>query len=663
MRPSRVRAAFFAGCSRCFFLAAALTILCSPTRADDAEEFKSLVARASQLSNLTEFGSLPFHLKILAADRHKLHPEFNTYIELWWAAPDKWRRQITSQSFSQRAVQNGTRYYESSSSAYFPWWLHEVTNYLVHPVPVEELADVVPQLTGTPPLRCAEWQTEFTEGVDSIGIHNSLCFNPDGLVQRAFTRTMGVQLGAYVPFGEKRVPGGLLLDTKSADGSYVELVAGVTKLEHLAEKDSFFAVAQDTGLAARTRFVSVPQSALQDYKLEVPPVQWPVVYNFPVTGMMTINVKIDRDGAIREIGSPISRNVLLSAAAVAQVKKWRFRPFLVDGAPVQVNVDLAFRFETHAEMLGSNEAHLPLIPFLTRIQTSRRLSDPRAEGGRPFHLHAIFQYADNSVGSYEEFWQAPTKWKREAVYGDATFTETRKGDLTYQKVSGSSFSLRQMDDFLDEMKGHFPRIDGSFIEADWGQSAVQVHSLNLARVARGQVDAENTPTSGQAYWFDSAGLLQAAFVAPRTSAYSDFTQWNGKLIPGHIAVTDKDVPVLNVTFDHIEESAAPLADSLLALEDVEPQKAFDPDAYQGPVIIPATPTRTVDPIDPHAGHGTVIVEVQLDEHGRVRTVRVSQSAGQALDDAAVEAAKQWEFTPMRIRGQIVAGFTKLEFKF
>jgi TonB family protein len=59
----------------------------------------------------------------------------------------------------------------------------------------------------------------------------------------------------------------------------------------------------------------------------------------------------------------------------------------------------------------------------------------------------------------------------------------------------------------------------------------------------------------------------------------------------------------------------------------------------------------------------VILDVQLDEHGHVRTAQVRRSAGKALDDAAVQAAMQWEFTPMRIRGRIVPGFARLEFKF
>ncbi len=625
-------------------LAVFLGIVFAATARDDAQEFKDLVAKASQLSNLTDLGSPPFHLKLHAGDAKNEHPEFATNIEVWWAAPDRWRRQITSTIFSQTAVQNGQRYFESNSSDYLPWWLHQLITAPLNPVPLEEFKNANVELRGSPTRRCAEWQSEFAQGSDKIGIHNSVCFNPDGTVQGAFTRTSSADFGAYRTFGSKRVPGSMKLDAKSAEGKYVDLIGRLTLLEPLPDDPSLFAVKDDTGLTARARFVSVPESALQDFKLDTPPIQWPAVHNFPATGLMTINLKIDGNGIIREIDAPISKNVVLSDPAVQQVKNWKFRPFLVDGSPVQVNVDISIRFEAKMELLGSNGESVPGIPFLERIQKSREMSDLHSEGARPFHLHATVQYADGSVG------------------GSMSVAESQYGDVTYRKINGASFSPREVDGFLDELNGHFPKTDGSFFEGDWGQSAVQLDNENVARVARGQVDADNQPITGQAYWFDSRGLLLAAYVAPRTSTYSDFSNWYGKLIPRKTEVTEEGRQVLIVTIDQLEAPATVLADSIFVLEGAQPEK-IGSDDYQGPPIVQAVPIYKVKPIDPHVGHGTVILDLQLDEHGHVRTAQVRQSAGKVLDDAAVEAAMQWEFTPMRIRGRIVAGYTRLAVKF
>jgi TonB family protein len=71
----------------------------------------------------------------------------------------------------------------------------------------------------------------------------------------------------------------------------------------------------------------------------------------------------------------------------------------------------------------------------------------------------------------------------------------------------------------------------------------------------------------------------------------------------------------------------------------------------------------VTPRNPHAGHGTVIVIVQLDLHGHVTNAFIRESGGDALDKAAMEAARQWEFTPMMARGNAIPGIASIRFEF
>jgi TonB family protein len=631
-----------------------------PLLADDEQEAKALAAKAEQLSNLTASGSQPFHLKLEIADIKNAHPEFNTEFEMWWAAPDKWRREIKSSSFSQTAIQNGARYSETNSTEYLPWWLHEMISQTLDPLPLKELETIEPDMQGPATHRCINWEAEFSEKSDKVSIYCGVCFNADGTVGDLHTRTSGGQFSDYRPFGNKRIPGSVEYWTHSTDGKNVGLRSHIAVIEPLIENNALFNVTDDTGLAARMRFVSVTQSALESYKLDTPPMKWPVIHNFPGTGMMAINVQIDRSGAVREVGITVSKNIVLAETAEEQIKKWKFRPFLVDGAPVQVNTDIGIHFDTKVEILGSNGAPVEAIPFFQRIQKSRELSDLHTDGGKPFHLHANVQYADNSTGTYDEIWQAPTKWRREATSGAVSVIESQNGDRTYRKVVGSKFSPRQVDAFLDELEGHFPRTDGSFIEGDWGQSAVQFQGASVVRVARGRVDANNQPIDGQAYWFDSSGLLQAAYVAPRTSVYSSFADWNGKQVPRKIEVTENKQTLLTVSIDQIE-SPASLTDSTFVVSGAKAEKIVDPSEYKGPVIVHPEPIFKVKPVNPHVGKGTVVVEVNTDKHGHVRTAHIRRSAGQALDEAAIQAAMQWEFTPMMIKGRIVPGFTTITF--
>ena len=51
--------------------------------------------------------------------------------------------------------------------------------------------------------------------------------------------------------------------------------------------------------------------------------------------------------------------------------------------------------------------------------------------------------------------------------------------------------------------------------------------------------------------------------------------------------------------------------------------------------------------------GTVIVEATIDTDGRVRSARVLRSIP-LLDEAALDAVRQWEYTPTLLNGTPVA---------
>jgi TonB family protein len=640
---------------RHFVFLAVLVSFVTPNASAHDDDFGEWIAKASHKSSLTEPGSRPFHLKLEASETRHNDPQYKAEIEVWWAAPDKWRREVKSPVFSQTAVQEGKRYYESNSSDYLPWWLHELIQESVDPIPVAELKDEDVELTRQ---GCAKWETEYSKEKEKITVYNNVCFNADGTAKYIFTRTLGTQFGDYQKFGDKHVARAI---TVSAYGPG-EVKGKVTLLERLGPNDSHFAMPSDTSINSRVRFLSVPESALEPDMPSTPPVNWPVVHNFPGTGAITINVKLDRSGSVREVGGIVSSNVVLNDAALEQVKTLKFKPYLSDGSPVQVNTNITLRYETKVELLGANGKSYVAERFLSRIKKARELSDPRMEESKPFHLHASFQAGENAPGTYEETWLAPTKWRRQAQLGSVTVVESRSDNKFYRKFTGSDFSPRQIDSFLDGMDGPLPRTDGSFQEPDWGQSAVQLDGIDMVRVARGQVDSKNQPISGQAYWFDSAGLLRAAYVQPRTTTYNNFEAWNGKQIPRHAELAENGVRLMVTSIDQIELPAE-TTDSLFILDGVKPEIIGDSGNSDGPDLVQPQPIYRVKPENPPSGHGTVLVDVQMDTHGHVLTAKVRQSVSQALDDAAVRAAMQWEFTPMLIKGKRVPGFATLRFNF
>jgi TonB family protein len=91
-----------------------------------------------------------------------------------------------------------------------------------------------------------------------------------------------------------------------------------------------------------------------------------------------------------------------------------------------------------------------------------------------------------------------------------------------------------------------------------------------------------------------------------------------------------------------------------ALDDKKPAGQGQKPGETGEVLVP-TLIKRVDPVYPEAARkagiqGIVLLEATTDELGNVVKVRVLQSVPE-LDQAAVDALKQWKYEPMIIEGK------------
>ena len=531
----------------------------SPTAEGRQDSFQAAVARAAKLSTLAESGGQSFHLKLTAQDNTMHNPEYNAEIELWWATPDKWRRTVKSPLFAQTAIQNGARYYESNSSAdYLPSWLYELIQASIEPIPVTALANVP-----------ADEEKPGCEGWQAVeGWHASMCFNRDGTASELFDEPIGLQFRNYLGFGDKKVA----TELHVWPGDRSEVVARVIELEplqkwHPSKTDTaisnLFDVSEDTGFSSRVRFVSVPESALLPADTPVrPPLTWPSTFVFPLDGTIAVTVHIDRGGNIREFPAAISKNQGINGGAVAQIKNWKFKAYVVDGSPVEVVTTLMVPFHLRYEPLGANGKQFPEISFGQHIENYRALSDLRAADNNPFHLHASFTLGTNPPGTYEETWQSPDDWTRQVALGGSTLHQTRSGGNTATNFDGDTRWQPQMLAVVSLMQDRLPD-PNTFQEADWGNSAVPASNVYpnngldssepvLIRAALGQVDANNHPTSGQAYWFDSDGLLRASFEDGVTVVNSNFVSWNLKQVPRRFELFVGNAAAGTIAIDSIE---------------------------------------------------------------------------------------------------------------
>jgi len=63
-----------------------------------------------------------------------------------------------------------------------------------------------------------------------------------------------------------------------------------------------------------------------------------------VTGVVLLKAVISREGEIREL-QVVSGHPLLAPAAIDAVKQWRYRPYLLNGEPVEVETNITVTFQ------------------------------------------------------------------------------------------------------------------------------------------------------------------------------------------------------------------------------------------------------------------------------------------------------------------------------
>lgn len=61
--------------------------------------------------------------------------------------------------------------------------------------------------------------------------------------------------------------------------------------------------------------------------------------------------------------------------------------------------------------------------------------------------------------------------------------------------------------------------------------------------------------------------------------------------------------------------------------------------------------------------GKVLLDVTINEEGRVSAVKTKESAHPALEKAAIDAVKQWEYVPLQMNGKPTAVITSITINF
>lgn len=99
-----------------------------------------------------------------------------------------------------------------------------------------------------------------------------------------------------------------------------------------------------SGMSAMAQVRVSPVEALKSVTSKVPPEYSPIAKQMKVVGHVEVDVIVAADGAVESVKA-LSGNPLLTGPTVTAVKKWKFNPIVVSGAPVRAVATLPFEFK------------------------------------------------------------------------------------------------------------------------------------------------------------------------------------------------------------------------------------------------------------------------------------------------------------------------------
>ncbi len=363
-----------------------IMILTTPALGKDPSTVGEAVELAARRSQLTLPGSKPFHLKATIAELDSPDSDYKAEVEMYWVAPDRWRRTIKSPEFSQTMIVNGENMSEQNQGDYFPWWLNDFVVAMFQLAPQEirdlnvtltelgamrELARQLPRGMSPDLVKAPKLCTRTQQKVGIVPVQNtvftSVCFqHPQELLLSITSPEFTAEFSDFHGFRGKDVARKISMTLEP--GTKIE--ARITELTELKEPvAAMFDVSSSPSPQDRIVRIRAGEDLVRRALLGSPEIQWRPVPDGKTSGTLSLGVSIDRQGHVRETWPLNSDNPFPQDQARKEVAKWAFKPFVLNGVPQQVEAVLTFAFETKLD--GS-------IPILSDAE-ARKLAKTTAE--------------------------------------------------------------------------------------------------------------------------------------------------------------------------------------------------------------------------------------------------------------------------------------------
>ena len=513
-----------------------------------AESLAKEVKKAVERCTLDQTGTKAFHLKALVAPSFERDKESGRtgQVEIWWTSPTQWKREVRSLEFHQIEIVDGAHNWQKNDGDYFPQWLQQAAVELIRPVP--PLDEVLEQAERAETRRIGPvTNLSWTTPSGTSEAHNILrswvaLQNSTGLLLYAGGLGWGAEFKDYAAFHGRMI-------ARTVNVGSPQVTAKITTLEDLGVIPAgFFDTTGKDGDSQPLQTILMDETSLRKHLLAIGPVSWPPLQDGPLEGNVTSQIVVDREGKVRQIGTLVSENSGVNEAGKQAIATMRFKPFAVNGVPVQVMSQLTVPFKTTrpAGTEAFDSAH-------NYFEHGRHVGFPAFGNGTAYVLRAEFEAKarDGTIanGQYEDTWLSDTQWRREVLFAKSRYLRSRNGDRTYQFADGEDAGLLRL---VMKMMEPIPAID-TFVESDWRIKRDTVNGVGTVRVLAGYESPEGKldPEQARGYWFDDSGLLVKTHFDGIETQRSEFGDFAGVKIAHRIDVLKDGNPIMRIRITQV----------------------------------------------------------------------------------------------------------------
>jgi TonB family protein len=341
--------------THCFLALAFLALAASPASAIAApklEDAYAWIMQAKQVNALTGSDIPAWRLKAtfrLYDDQQNVQGQ-GSFEELW-VNSSKWMRTYKSDSFTRTEYGTAAGILQTGSADSSPWQLARLHQLLADPLPSEEIADkqdftaTTAKILGTK-LFCID-ATAKPQGLNANIIPDAeYCLDEhDKMLRRQtlFSDNLLILRTGQIQFEGRRLPADMIVSHIGKLGLSIHL----DSIEPLADpNDPKLQPPAEAKLQTTVNFAGDPAALDKRVELDakategllirqIPPVYPPIAKAAHIQGVVILQAKLGKKGEVQEL-SVESGPPMLQQAALDAVHQWIYKPYTVNGKPVEI---------------------------------------------------------------------------------------------------------------------------------------------------------------------------------------------------------------------------------------------------------------------------------------------------------------------------------------